>query len=283
MATIEENPEEQVGNSTETSEQTTEGWEPSRFALFSVVVRKQLTLMVRYPLNTATQFLTMVILFGVIFFGGQAVAGAAITDSLGGIIVGMFIWSLAVVAFSGLAWNVTREAQWGTLERLFLSPNGFGFVMLTKMVVNVLISFCWSLALLVVMMVLSGRWLTVDPFTVIPLAVLTIASIAGVGFLFAGLALLYKRIEKIFQLVQWAFVGLIAAPAGSYPLLKLLPVTHGSYLLRRAMEDGVRLWDFALAELGLLVATAIVYFCGGYYVLRMAQRRARRKGLLSQY
>jgi ABC-2 type transport system permease protein len=271
------------GANTAESEPDAADRSPSRFALVSVILRKQLILLVRYPLNTATQFLTLAILFGIIFFGGQAVAGPTITDSLGGIIVGLFIWTLAIVAFSGLSWNVTREAQWGTLERLFMSPNGFGLVMVTKMAVNVVLSFFWGFALLVVMMALSGEWLTLDPLTVVPLGLLTLASISGIGFLFAGLALLYKRIENVFQIVQWAFVALIAAPAGTYPALKLLPLSHGSHLLQRAMEDGVRLWEFAPAELGLLVVTSTVYFLAGYYCLHRAQRRARRKGLMSQY
>jgi ABC-2 type transport system permease protein len=260
-----------------------ENWRPSRLALVSVVARKKFTLLVRYPLNTATRFLTLVALFSVIFFGGRAVTGPTLSDSLGGIIVGLFIWTLAIVAFSGLSWNVTREAQWGTLERLFMSPHGFGVVMTTKMLVNVLFSFLWGLSLLVVMMALSGEWLTVDPLTILPLGALTLASISGIGFLFAGLALLYKRIENVFQLVQWGFIGLIAAPAGTYPLLKLLPVSHGSYMLRRAMDDGVRLWEFAPAELGLLVATSTLYLLVGYYCFTRAQLRARRKGLMGQY
>lgn len=258
-------------------------WNPSRLALLWVIVHKQVTLLIRYPVNTATRFLTLVILFGIILFGGQAVIGAAITDSIGGIMVGFFIWTLAVVAFSGLAWNVTREAQWGTLERLYLSPNGFGNVMLAKMLVNVLLSFVWGFTLLLVMMALSGRWLSVDPVTVLPLSVLTLASVCGIGFVFAGLALLYKRIENVFQLVQWGFIGLIAAPVGSYAWLKLLPVSHGSYLLRRAMDDGVRIWEFGAAELGLFVFTSAVYFLAGYYCLYRAQKRARRKGLMGQY
>jgi len=260
-----------------------DGASPSRLALVGVVLRKQVTLLVRYPINTATRFLTMIILFGLILFGGRAAVGAAITDSIEGIIVGFFIWTLAIIAFSGLAWNVTREAQWGTLERLFLSPNGFGTVMVVKMLVNVALSFLWGFSVLLVMMLLSGRWLTIDPLTVVPLMLLTLGSICGVGFLFAGLALLYKRIENLFQLVQFGFIGLIAAPVSSYGALRLLPISHGSYLLRQAMEDGTRLWEFAPAELGLLVATSAGYFLLGYYCLTRSHRRARRKGLMGQY
>lgn len=256
---------------------------PSLLALARVVVYKQLILLVRYPVNTAARFLTLVIFFGVIFVGGQAVAGPALTDSLDGIMVGFFLYTLSIIAYSGLAWNVTREAQWGTLERLFMSPHGFDTVMAVKTVVNVCMSFLWALALLLVMMTMTGRWLRVDPLTVGPLVVLTLMSVVGIGFTFGGLALVYKRIENLFQLVQFGFVALIAAPVGSVEWLKLLPVSHGSYLTRVAMEDGVRLWEFPAADLGLLVATSAVYLAVGYYCFRRAGRKARREGLLGHY
>lgn len=256
---------------------------PSRLALAYVIAHKQVILLLRYPVNTATRFVSLVIFFGLILFGGRAVAGPAFSDSLGGIIVGFFIWTLAIVAYSGLAWNVTREAQWGTLERLFMSPHGFGTVMVTKTLVNVCLSFVWAGSLLVVMMAMSGRWLTIDPLTVLPLGLLTLGSIVGIGFLFAGLALLYKRIENIFQLVQFGFIGLIAAPVGSYEWLRLLPVSHGSYLLRLAMDDGVAIWAIPVTELALLVATSTGYLLAGYYCFHRAQLRARKQGLMGQY
>lgn len=256
---------------------------PSLAALVKVSVYKQLILLLRYPVNTASQFLTLIILFALIFFGGQAVAGAALTDTLDGIIVGFFLFTLAMTAYSGLAWNVTREAQWGTLERLVMSPHGFGTVMGVKTVVNVCMSFLWSAILLLVMMVMTGRWLTVDPVTIVPLLILTVMSVLGIGLLFAGLALVYKRIENLFQLVQFVFIGLIAAPVSSIKGLKLLPVTQGSYLTRVAMEDGVRLWEFPLQELGILLVTATVYLCIGGYCFYLASIKARREGLLGHY
>lgn len=251
--------------------------------LVTVVARKQLTLLVRYPLNTLSRFLTMVIFFLVIFFGGRSVAGPALTDSLEGLIVGFFLFTLAMTAYSGLAWDVTREAQWGTLERLFMSPYGFGTVMAVKALVNVCLSFLWGFALLVVMMGVSGRWVTVDPLTVVPLALVTLGSVVGIGFCFAGLALVYKRLENLFPLVQFGFVPLIAAPVGSVEWLKLLPVAHGSYLTRLAMAEGQALWTFPLSELGVLVATTAAYLALGYYCFHRASITARRRGLLGHY
>ncbi|SFB74443.1 ABC-2 type transport system permease protein [Halobiforma haloterrestris] len=251
--------------------------------LLRVIAKKQFVLLVRYPLNTLSRFLTMLIFFLVVFFGGRAVAGPAITESLDGIIVGFFLFTLAITGYAGLAWNVTREAQWGTLERLFMSPYGFGTVMAVKAVVNVCLSFLWATALLLVMMPVTGRWLSVDVVTVVPLAALTLASVIGIGFCFAGLALVYKRLENLFQLVQFGFVPLIAAPVWSYEWLKLLPLAHGSFLTRVAMSEGVRLWEFPASELAVLTAVSAAYLAAGYYCFVLASRKARREGLLGHY
>lgn len=256
---------------------------PSLVSLFRVIFHQQLTVLVRYPVNTASMFVTLVSFFVVIFFGGRAVAGPALTDSLDGIIVGLFVYTLSMTAYSGLARNVTREAEWGTLERLFISPHGFGTVMAVKSAVNVCLSFLWGFAILLSMMAISGRWLTVDPLTVVPLVSLTLLSVLGVGFFFAGLALVYKRIENVFQLVQFAFIGLIAAPVQEFPLLRLLPLAQGSYLTRVAMADGVRLWEFSAWNLGLLIATSALYLALGYYCFHRATQRARAESLLGHY
>lgn len=251
--------------------------------LVRVVGHKRFVMLIRYPINTATQFLSMFIFFALVFFGGKAVAGPGITDSLDGIVVGFFVWTLATVGFRGLADDVQNEARWGTLERLFLSPYGFGTVMTAKTLVNVCYTLVWSSALLLLLMASTDRWLHVDPLTVIPLALFTIASFIGVGFFFAGLAVHYKRIENVFSLVVFGFVALIAAPVGQYPALTVLPGTQGSYLMRLAMEDGLALWEFAPTALAALVATAVGYWLVGYYCFTRAQRRARKLGSLGEY
>ncbi|ERG89086.1 MAG: hypothetical protein J07HX5_01238 [halophilic archaeon J07HX5] len=266
-----------IGN----AEQTKTG--PSLRALAKVVIHKKLVLLLRYPVNTGTQFITMIIFFILIFFGGQQVAGPGIDDSLNGIIVGFLLFTLTTVAYSSLSYQVTREAQWGTLERLYISPHGFGTVMGLKTIVNVIMSFCWGLLLLVVMMGITGRWLTLDPLIVVPLVVLALMSVVGVGFLFAGLAIVYKRIENLFQIVQFSFVGLIAAPVGQIEWLKLLPLTHESYFLRRAMEDGIPLWEVPQTELGLMICTSVVYLVAGYYCFYRASITARKRGVMGHY
>ncbi|WP_224447120.1 ABC transporter permease [Haloprofundus salilacus] len=251
--------------------------------LLVAIARKQFTLIIRYPINTVSQVFGLYVFFALIFFGGRAVGGAAFGESLNAIIVGFFLFTMTIVAYSGLAWDVTREAQWGTLEQLFMSPFGFGRVMAAKAAVNVCFSLLWGAVILASMLVTTGRSLSVDLLTVVPVGVLTIASALGVGFVFAGLALVYKRIENLFQLIQFAFVALIAAPVEAVPAVRFLPLALGSALLREAMTQGTALWQFPATDLAVLGATAVGYLAVGAYVFGVASRRARRLGVLGQY
>lgn len=250
--------------------------------LWAITVKKAI-LLIRYPVNTASQMASIYLIFAVIFFGGRAVAGQALTDSLSGIIVGFFLFTMAIVSYSGLSWSITREAQWGTLEQLYMSPYGFGRVMILKVCVDVAFSFLWGALILVLMLLTTGKTLSVDVLTILPLIVLTLASAVGIGFVFAGAAVLYKRIENVFQLVQYGFIGLIAAPVHEYSFLRFLPVTQGSALLQRAMREGTALWNLPTAELGVLVGTAVFYAGLGYLIFLKATDRARRLGVMGQY
>jgi ABC-2 type transport system permease protein len=260
----------------------------SRVRLLRAVVHKQLLLLVRYPVNTAAQLVSLYLLFAVIFFGGQAAAGEvggaqAMSDTFDGLIVGWFLWTMSISAYFGLSTNVTQESQWGTLEQLYMSPYGFGTVMGTKVVSNVLVSMLQGLVILALMLATTRRTRPVDLLTILPISVFALMSVAGVGFVFAGAALVYKRIGSVQQLVQFAFIGLIAAPVGEVPWLRYLPLAQGSSMLQRAMGDGVGLTGFSAFEWGVLVGTAVAYVTVGYAVFRYLTRVARRRGVMGHY
>jgi len=225
----------------------------------------------------------MYVFFVVVFFGGRSLVGATITDSLPGIIVGFFLLTMASIAYSKTSWDLIHEAQWGTLEQLFMSPFGFDVVVIVKSVVNVIVTFGYGAIILGLMMATSGRILSLDVVTILPVSVLSITTTVGIGYALGGLALVYKRIESTFQIVQFAFLGFIALPVEGSFWLKLLPLTLGTSLLERAMGDGSRLWELDSGDLTLLCIKAVVYLLVGYVLFRYGSRRARAEGTLGHY
>ncbi len=244
----------------------------------------------RYPINTLAQFVSVYLFFAVVFFGGQtAVSGmqsggaAALGSTFDGLIVGWFLWTMSLTAYFSLVQTATTEAQWGTLEQLYMSPYGFGTVMVSQVVAFVIESLLWGAGILALMLVTTGRTLSVDLLTVVPISLFALMSVVGISFVFGGLAILYKRIDNVSQLVQFVLIGLIAAPVASFDPLQYLPVVKGSAMLQRAMQDGVGLGQFATTDLAVLVGTGVGYFLLGYLVFTYAGRLARARGVLGHY
>ncbi len=253
------------------------------YHLARAVLYREYLIFVRYPANAIGGIVIALFFFGVLFYGGRLLAGQALTDSLEGIIVGYFLWTLSVGAYSSVSNDIGSEVQWGTLERHITTPFGFAPVALLKGVAKVVRTFLTSAAVLAVMLLLTRTRLSIDPITVITVAGLAITSVIGLGFAAGGITVLYKRIGNWLNLLQFGFVVLISAPVLDAPWTRFLPLAHGSALLQRAMVDGVRLWEFGIFDIGLLVGVAVGYLVGGYIVFHYATRRARRLGVLGDY
>lgn len=256
--------------------------------LLRTMLRMNFLLMIRYRLNFAVRLVGMYVFFALLFFGGQRAAqgigaGNALGSSLDAIIVGWFIYSMAQNAYSSLSGLIKTESRWGTLEQLYVSPHGFGQVMGAKIIVNLVISLLLGFLMLALMLVTTGRTLAVDVATILPLIVLTLMSVLGIGFIFGGLTLIYKKLSSVNQLMQLAIMGLVAASTSNLPLLRVLPLVQGSSMLQEAMREGTRLWEFPVFDLVVLVGTGALYVGGGVLVFLVCSHIARKRGVMGHY
>ncbi|SDJ58341.1 ABC transporter permease [Natronorubrum texcoconense] len=253
------------------------------YHLARAVLYREFLIFVRYPANAIGGIVISLFFFGVLFYGGQMIAGQALTDSIEGIIVGYFLWTLSVGAYSSISNDIGSEVQWGTLERHVMTPFGFAPVAMLKGVAKIVRTFITSTVILVAMILITGTTLELNLFTIVVVATLSIVSVLGLGLAAGGVTVLYKQVGNWLNLLQFGFIVLISAPAFELGWMRFLPLAHGSALLQRAMVDGVRLWEFSPTDLGLLVAVAGGYVVVGYAVFQYATRRARRLGVLGDY
>ena len=261
----------------------TEPRSATHYHLARAVLYREYLIFVRYPANAIGGIVISLFFFGLLFYGGRMIAGQALTDSLEGIIVGYFMWTLSVGAYSSISNDIGSEVQWGTLERHIMTPFGFAPVALLKGVAKVVRTFITSALVLAVMLVITDTTLQLPVATIVLVSTLSICSVLGLGFAAGGIAVLYKRIGNWLNLLQFGFVLLISAPAFDLGWTGFLPLAQGSALLQRAMVDGTRLWEFPLVDLAVLVVVAAGYLLGGYAVFEAATRRARRLGVLGDY
>jgi ABC-2 type transport system permease protein len=251
--------------------------------LARAVLYREYLVFVRYPANAVGGIVVALLFFGLLFYGGRMLAGPALEESLSGLVVGYFLWTLSVGAYSAVSNDVASEVQWGTLERHFTSPFGFAPVALAKGVAKVVRTFVTSSVVLAAMLLATGTRLELPLVTVVVVAGLAVASVLGLGFAAGGLSVLYKRVGTWLNLLQFGFVLLVSAPAFDLGWTRFLPLAQGSALLQRAMVDGARLWELPPVDLVVLVGVAAFYLAFGAVVFHYATRRARRLGVLGDY
>ncbi|WP_340099871.1 ABC transporter permease [Salinibaculum salinum] len=272
-----------TGPESERVEPATEARPAGYLLLAKAVLYREWLIFVRYPANAVGGIVISLFFFGVLFYGGRMIAGQALTDSLEGIIVGYFLWTLSVGAYSALSNDIASEVQWGTLERHVMTPFGFAPVAFLKGIAKIVRTFLTSSLILAVMLVVTQTPLQLPVGTIVVVSTLAIASVLGLGFAAGGVAVLYKQIGNWLNLLQFGFILLISAPAFDLGWVRLLPLAQGSALLQRAMVDGTRLWEFPLLDLAVLVGTAVGYVFLGYVVFERTTRRARKLGVLGDY
>lgn len=256
----------------------------SSLNVLSANVRKVGIELLRYLPNTISMVVTFYAIFLMFFLGIRVIGGSGTTgESSEYLIVSIVLWFLALMAMQGIGWEITNEATRGTLEQLYMSPVGAWRILLSRMIGSVVVNFAVIVVVLLLNMLTAGTWLEFDLLTLAPLFVLMVTCMLGVGFMVAGLALVFKQIQAFLQIAQFLFFALVAVPVTLSPWLEALPVVRGAMMIRGAMTEGVTLAEFSLPGWALLVANTVFYFALGVFVYKLAERRAMNKGLLGQY
>lgn len=240
----------------------------------------------RYYFDTISMIGTMFIIFLLIFYGAMALMGGTPADTgetLEGIVVGFMVWTFALMAYSTLSWAMIEEAQQGTLEQLYMSPLGFGWVTLLRVAAHFIINVFTVFIVLLLMMATSGKWLNLDALSLIPLVLLTVAGVYGIGFFMGGLALVFKRVQSALQVLQFVLVIFIAAPFGWSPFMRFLPLSLGTRLIGQVMIGGQTLLELPPGDILFLVGNSAVYFGLGFLAFKLFEGIARDRGLLGHY
>jgi len=255
---------------------------------------RSLLLTVRYPLELVVGLGIMYSIFMGLFLGASALVRdpQVLSASLDGFVISYVMWFFVISAISRLAFQIQMEAQIGVLEQIVLNYPRLLLLLLVRSVVDFGGSLVVVAILLLSIMATTGKWLTVGAEHILPLLlllVLTVAGIYGFGLIFAGMALVYKRIGQVGSIVQFAFFLLAYLPieqlsTGARVLLYALPLTLGLRLIKLiAVQHGN---VFSEGNLVLLLALALdsaLYLLAGAAVFRLCERQARLDGRLGQY
>jgi len=208
-------------------------------------------------------------------------------------LIGYLVWRVAAGCMAEVTDSVADDAQWGTLEQVWLSGTRFPLLLTARGTALVFYYTIRSLIMAVIILLILRPPLTftlADLPGALLLYGLTLLSPFGLALLLSGLHLAFKNVSAITQPLATILLFLTGAltPLDGipllYPLSRLLPLSVGIDLLRDFLVDGVPLatiltsWRFV----ALLINIAL-YLGAGLLTLYWARQRALADGSLAHY
>ena len=240
---------------------------------------------VRYPLETISSMATLFIVFAGLFYGATYITNSPIGDGrLTTVVVGYAVWMTMMAATGDLGWSIQNEAQNGTLEQVMMFPWPPVLIFLVRAFMAI-VAFVLPMAIVLLGLLaithihLQWHWAAVLPFA------WALGTAWGLGLIVASIALLFKRIGQVLNIVQFAMLFLILAPIADFPawqwriLSALMPFTAQVTLLRDVLSQenaSLWLWMESGGNFLLIILLGILFFI-------WANRVARSRGILGHY
>ncbi|HIY58537.1 MAG TPA: ABC transporter permease [Candidatus Tetragenococcus pullicola] len=137
--------------------------------------------------------------------GGQFIVGAPILgDRLNDLVISYVLWMLILNAVGDSGFGIAEEAETGTLEQLYLSPMQPTTLFLIRTSVNMLFSLVFVLVVLTLLIFLMKIPFAFDIALLLPILLALLVAM-GIGLLVASLAILFKRINQLLNIIQFVF------------------------------------------------------------------------------
>ncbi|WP_252504405.1 ABC transporter permease [Sporosarcina sp. Marseille-Q4943] len=252
--------------------------------LLKANVRKEYIELKRYLPNTIAMVFTFYFIFLGMFMGIQLIGDPSTQEAnIQYAIVNYIFWFLAMMVMNSVGWTITNEAMRGTLEQLYMSPMGVWRIMATRLIATTAIYFLIIIGLLYLSMATTNQWLNIDVISIMPILILTLISMFGVGFMIAGISIIVKQVGAFLQILQFILAALTFVTLNVAPFFAFLPFVKGVDLVRQVMIHGYTLSQFTVVDFLILGFNAIVYLALGLLFFIYCERIAMKKGLLAHY
>jgi ABC-2 type transport system permease protein len=267
---------------------------------FISMVKKQLIIMTRYPINFIVSFAMIFIIilmfaFATMMFSPSGVAAGGESGQAGGIMMFGFILFMFL---SDTLWTIGYNVRWeqyeGTLESLYLTPAS----KFASLVSRVTISLVWTglnvLAALLFVQYVLGRL----PFHNLGLAayilVMTLSGTFGFGFAFAAYTLLVKESAQMtanfLQFSLLVVCGMFFPFSVLPPLVgfisRLIPLSYAVDAFRSTLMGYPTGFPELLPigqELIIVTGFGLLMPLAGYILYKAAEHKVRVDGSLAEF
>jgi ABC-2 type transport system permease protein len=204
------------------------------------------------------------------------------------VLVGWLTFIVASDVIQELPGIISEEAQTGTLEQLCITPVSLASLLALRSLAFLLGSGVRGLLAAVILSVFVAP-LPAGPALIV-IFLISLVGAYGLGFMLAGVALVFKRAEALVGVLLSLMIFLTGALVGleslgwAYQVSKLLlPLTWGISIIRSTLLDGNLVELPKSTDVVTLSLHSFVYFITGWFGFMIGVWKARAEGTLSHY
>ena len=207
------------------------------------------------------------------------------------VLIGWLTWQVAGSCMINLSKTISDEAQAGTLEQICLIPVPLSVVFAARNIASLLVAGARGIVAAIVLSFIVGALPGANGVSLIFVFFVSLVGAYGMGYLFAGLTMVFKRTSALTNLVFSLMIFLTGAFVGLEKLgwvftvtRFLFPLTWGISLMRATMTGDITVSSFwRSGELVGFCLHSAVYLTLGLVVFAWGYRTARQKGTLAHY
>lgn len=129
----------------------------------------------------------------------------------------------------------------------------------------------------------TGNYLEIKILSILPPILIGIISILGIGLICGGLAIIFKKINSLLDIIQYFLIAFIMISPNNKLIYNLLPFRPSSDKVMAIILGGQTLKDFTINEYAIMIGNSLLYFIIGIIVFNRSVTYAKRKGLLGGY
>jgi ABC-2 type transport system permease protein len=196
------------------------------------------------------------------------------------LLIGYILWSFSIMAINIVSSNISAEASRGTLEQKFTSIVPVYVLILGQFISSLLIEFI-EIAVIILASIFIFKINLIINFESILLFIITLIGMYGIGLIFGGLTLKFKKIGQVIFITQilLLFISNTITNAVDNIFINLIPLTFGNDLIRKSISGQVI--DSKQYILFLLIS--IVWLGIGIIVFKYFIKLSKKDGLINSY
>lgn len=250
-------------------------------------IHKGLLVTWHYKFNVISEFITL----GIYFLGTALLMNYGNTnlEEFGPSLLGYIVWVYSSYILK-VSLTLTLEGRSGTLEQMYMSPVHPALIFIGASISTIVSSTLMISAMSLMISFLCSMHIPLHALGILILLIVLIGLI-GFGLCIAGMALLYKNVAGLIDLIDnllfylsGSMLPIEKLPTWIQAIAHTLPTAEGIIVLRNVLFEGKTLSTLIHnGSLFSLLMNSSIYFLGGLFLFIYCEKIAKRRGSLGQY